>query len=309
MKNSSTGKSLRDLVIENQDDESPLIISDQQDNVDGDVSMDSTKTESNSLLNDCDEYNQSITAPPVTAVKVTQTIKVKKKAVKVKDSRKRKERSIKEIKPKSNKRIDNKDKDKNHRSNMMTMLLCILCIISLLFATDVVTAAGVRAFFQHLTSSERDIEVKSVTNKDVPIIRGTDSDSIESGRLSTNIANEQERLNQIAEDSRVYCIISSSPYFDSVDSKGAMFISNPSESIYYAQIVIKTKDEDSEMYISPVLAPDEKIEYDYLTNKSFEPGQYPANAYFNYYTKTADGTGEDYIYIGTMCAEVLVVID
>lgn len=207
--------------------------------------------------------------------------------------------------------FDGKPKEKKAgkaKVNKSTIILTSLCIISLLFATDIVSYAKMKSFFKSLTGSNK-VMISDVKNSTVPVIGVSTSDSISTGKLSTKNENEQARLNQIAEDSRVYCIISSSPYFENVESRGSLFISNPAESAFYTQVVIKAKDTERELYVSPVLAPDEKIEYDYLSNRSLIPGEYQANAYFNYYSKTGDsGTQDDYMYIGTMVAEILVVL-
>ncbi len=148
--------------------------------------------------------------------------------------------------------------------------------------------------------SEQSVNIK----EDNPIIQSSESsEAIQEGELITHNSEEQERLNALAEESRVYCIISSSPYFQDVNSKGSLSISNPKESKYYTQVVIKTED-DIEMYVSPLLAPDEKIEADYLTNKNVQSGSYHCNAYFNYYASTDSSS-----YLGSMCAEINVVID
>lgn len=140
--------------------------------------------------------------------------------------------------------------------------------------------------------------------EDKPEIRSSGSiEAIQEGELMKEYNDEQERLNALAEESRVYCIISSSPYFQNIESKGSLSISNPKESKYYTQVVIKTED-DKEMYVSPLLAPDEKIESDYLTNKDFTPGNYHCYAYFNYYSSEESSS-----YLGSMCAEINIVID
>lgn len=142
------------------------------------------------------------------------------------------------------------------------------------------------------------------TKKDNPEIRSFGNiEAVQEGDLMTDNNEEQERLNALAEESRVYCIISSAPYFQDVDSKGSLSISNPKESKYYTQVVIMT-DDDKEMYVSPLLAPDEKIESDYLTNMDFIPGSYQCNAYFNYYASKDSSS-----YLGSMSAEINVVID
>jgi len=129
------------------------------------------------------------------------------------------------------------------------------------------------------------------------------SSAVKEGELVSNNSGEQERLNELAEESRVYCIISSAPYFQDAGSMGSLSISNPEESRYYMQVIIKT-DDGREMYVSPLLAPDEKIESDYLTNKDFDSGEYHCYAYFNYYADTDSAS-----YLGSMCAEINVVID
>lgn len=152
--------------------------------------------------------------------------------------------------------------------------------------------------------AEKPIEAVTVALQDA------DNNGITSGKLKTTPDNEQARLDILAEESRVYCIISSSPSFDTVTDKGSLFISNPEESNYYTQVVLEVAETGKEMYVSPLLSPNEKIEYDYLTCQDFNPGSYPVNALFHYYSKIQD-TGDldrDYSYLGTMCAEVTVNI-
>lgn len=202
-------------------------------------------------------------------------------------------------------------KDKKNKSNKSSVTVIVLCIISLLFATDVVSSAKITSLFRSIVDTvSGTVKSSDIVSANIPVKGVADSSSISKGRLSTTISDEQARLNQIAENSRVYCIISSSPYFDNANSKGSLYISNPTESVYHTQVVIKAKDTEKEMYVSPVLAPDEKVEKDYLTDRSFSNGEYQANAYFNYYTKSGDSEDpDDFTYIGTMCAEVLIVID
>lgn len=151
------------------------------------------------------------------------------------------------------------------------------------------------------TTSEQEVIANEIYNPEIR--RSTSSGAIQGGELTTADNDEQERLNALAEESRVYCIISSAPYFKDVNSKGSLSISNPKESKYYTQVVIKTED-DIEMYVSPLLAPGEKIESDYLTKKDFEQGTYRCYAYFNYYASEESSS-----YLGSMCAEINVVID
>lgn len=168
------------------------------------------------------------------------------------------------------------------------------------FFTDLFFSNGVGdAHAQQGDVSNYDSTIRNVSNN------GVSNGDI----LSTTISDEQARLDAIAENSRVYCIISSSPYYTSATDKGSLYISNPKESVYYTQVVIKSIEDDKEMYVSPLLKPNEKIEYDYLTEKNFVKGRYPANAHFNYYSRIDDsGTDTDYVYIGTMCAEIVIVI-
>ena len=183
------------------------------------------------------------------------------------------------------------------RKPFLFILFGFICLVGLL------SAFIVGEYFKPDTTgmtSEQGVPTKEVN----PEIRSSaSSEAIKEGALMTDNNKEQERLNALAEESRVYCIISSAPYFQDIDSKGSLSISNPKESRYYTQVVIKTKD-GKEMYVSPLLAPDEKIESDYLTNKDFERGSYHCDAYFNYYSSKESSS-----YLGSMCAEINVVID
>lgn len=153
-------------------------------------------------------------------------------------------------------------------------------------------------------SNEKRTEENVIGKEDNPDIRNSDSkEAVQEGALTINQNEEQERLDALAEESRVYCIISSAPYFQDINSKGSLSICNPKESKYYTQVVIKTED-GKEMYVSPLLAPNEKIESDYLTNRDFKAGNYHCNAYFNYYASKDSSS-----YLGSMCAEINVVID
>lgn len=183
------------------------------------------------------------------------------------------------------------------RKSFLFLLFGFICLVGL------IAAFIVGEYFKPNTTGitpEQNVPTKEAG----PEIRNSgSSEAIKEGALMTDHNEEQERLNALAEESRVYCIISSAPYFQDIDSKGSLFISNPKESKYYTQVVIKT-DDDKEMYVSPLLAPDEKIETDYLTNKDFKPGSYHCNAYFNYYTSKDSSS-----YLGSMCAEINVVIE
>jgi hypothetical protein len=190
------------------------------------------------------------------------------------------------------------EKHQKHKKSSLFILSVLLC--SILLMSVVVTAATLL-----LPVKKQQVLVTNNRSYD-PAVRNINSSGvIEEGELNTFASNEQERLNALAEDSRVYCIISSSPYFPDSDSMGSLFISNPEESKYFTQVVIKAED-NREMYISPILAPNEKIEYDYLTNRDFEQGSHKAYAYFNYYARNGEETGD---YLGSMCAEITVVID
>jgi hypothetical protein len=173
-------------------------------------------------------------------------------------------------------------------------MICLIGLISVVIVGEIIKpdSTGV-ASEQGVSTKEDNPEIRSFGS----------SEAIKEGDLMTDNNKEQERLNALAEESRVYCIISSAPYFQDVNSKGSLSISNPKESKYYTQVVIKT-DDDKEMYVSPLLAPDEKIESDYLTNKDFKAGSYHCNAYFNYYASKDSSS-----YLGSMCAEINVVID
>lgn len=291
-------KSLKDVVLENQ-----------------------TGKKINKRNNSSINSSQQVEKPDVKSAKILASTNKKKEDKDRSDSKVIKpsspEKDKKTIKNAVNlgkeKHQDNNENVKKGREkkiNKITILMAVLCIILFLFATDVVTSAQIITFFKSFTSPSVEVKSADVNSSNIPVIGVPGSDSISTGKLSTKIEDEQARLNQIAEDSRVYCIISSSPYFVSADSKGSLYISNPAESVYYTQVVIKTKDTEKEMYVSPVLAPNEKIESDYLSDQSFEPGQYKANAFFNYYQKAGDsGTNDDYMYIGTMVAEISVVIN
>ena len=173
-------------------------------------------------------------------------------------------------------------------------MICLVGLISVVIVGEIIKPDSTRV------ASEQGVSTK----EDNPEIRSFgSSEAIKEGDLMTDNNEEQERLNALAEESRVYCIISSAPYFQDIDSKGSLSISNPKESKYYTQVIIKT-DDDKEMYVSPLLAPDEKIESDYLTNKDFKAGSYHCNAYFNYYASKDSSS-----YLGSMCAEINVVID
>lgn len=232
-----------------------------------------------------------------------QKIKDKQKAVKVED------KAVKD----AQKVIKNKQKimrDKQTGTVHRKKTDKLLKILSFLFVFVFLISGAIVAyqFASRLKVSEQQVYAEDKSNNIV--LRDTFGQAaVESGDLNTTTGDEQQRLNELAESSRVYCIISSSPYFKDNKSKGSLFISNPKECEFYTQVVIKTEDE-KEMYVSPLLAPDEKIEYDYLTNKEFEKGTYDSNAYFNYFKKTGDTDTEfDYTYLGSMCAEINVVID
>lgn len=198
-----------------------------------------------------------------------------------------------EVKEQEGKRLDHKSK-----KPLLFILSIFLCLIIL--ATIMIEGKNYDSDSIENTSGGDETTNK---NSEPEIRNSTSSAAIQEGDLITADNEEQERLNALAEESRVYCIISSSPYFKDVNSKGSLFISNPKESKYYTQVIIET-DDNKEMYVSPLLAPDEKIESDYLTNKDFEQGSYHCYAYFNYYASEESSS-----YLGSMCAEINVVID
>lgn len=187
-----------------------------------------------------------------------------------------------------------------HRSRkpflfLLSFLAGFMVLATAIFVGDRFMANSIK------DTTAQDVAATEVNN---PEIRDyADSESVQKGELMTDDNDEQERLNALAEESRVYCIISSAPYFADSNSKGSLSISNPKESNYYSQVVIKT-DEGKEMYVSPLLAPDESIESDYLTSKDFEPGSYHCYAYFNYYSSEESSS-----YLGSMCAEINIMID
>ena len=199
-------------------------------------------------------------------------------------------------------RIATKKEERNllgHKSRKPFLIILFgLCCLIILIAVVIVgenfkSDSTENTSGQEVTINEKNPEIKSFAS----------SEAIQEGDLITTDNKEQERLNALAEESRVYCIISSAPYFQSIDSKGSLCISNPKESNYYTQVVIKT-DDNEEMYVSPLLAPAEKIEYDYLTNKNFKQGSYHCFAYFNYYASEESSS-----YLGSMSAEINVEID
>jgi len=206
------------------------------------------------------------------------------------------EDSDKEIRNETQKRERNLLGHKSRKPFLFILfgMICLIGLITVVIVGEIIKpdSTGV--------ASEQGVSTK----EDNPDIRSFGSSgAIKEGDLMTDNNKEQERLNALAEESRVYCIISSAPYFQDIDSKGSLSISNPKESKYYTQVIIKT-DDDKEMYVSPLLAPDEKIESDYLTNKDFKAGSYHCNAYFNYYASKDSSS-----YLGSMCAEINVVID
>lgn len=192
--------------------------------------------------------------------------------------------------------------------------LTVIFITSTYFTVTKTTAGrNMIEFFTNLFFSnskiEEELQVGNVADYN-SAIRDVNNDNVGRGNLITSSSkDEQARLNALAENSRVYCIISSSPYFQNSTETGSLFISNPSESIYFTQVVINSKDTNEELYISPLLKPDEKVEYDYLTKQDLKAGVYPSLAYFNYYAKSSDNNDTDYVYIGTMCAEIDIVIN
>lgn len=184
------------------------------------------------------------------------------------------------------------------RKPLLFAFIGIVCLVSLIFSFIV----G-ENFTPKSTGSASEQVMTTKDNKNPEIRGSSNSEAVQEGELITDNNEEQQRLNALAEESRVYCIISSAPYFQDSESKGSLSISNPKESKYYTQVVIKT-DDDKEMYVSPLLAPDEKIDSDYLTNKDFESGSYHCYAYFNYYANKDSSS-----YLGSMSAEINVVID
>jgi hypothetical protein len=206
------------------------------------------------------------------------------------------EDSDKEIRNETQKRERNLLGRKSRKPFLFILfgMICLVGLISIIIVGEIFKpdSTGV-ASEQGVSTKEDNPEIRSLGS----------SEAIKEGDLVTDNNEEQERLNALAEESRVYCIISSAPYFQDINSKGSLSISNPKESKYYTQVVIKT-DDDKEMYVSPLLAPDEKIESDYLTNKDFKTGSYHCNAYFNYYASKDSSS-----YLGSMCAEINVVID
>lgn len=233
-----------------------------------------------------------------------------------KEGKKRKiKKSVPErIKKEKQKRIpkgqEEKQKSKLKKVFAGMVFLLVICFTTFFAANDFSIAKMINSIASLFSDDSGKVAEGKANSRNPSVQSNGNSDSISSGgELSTNVEDEQARLNAIAENSRVYCVISSSPYFKSAKSKGSLFIINPKKSRYYTQVIIKTKDTQKKMYVSPLLAPNKKIEYDYLTDKDFEPGEYKANAYFNYYSKTGNsGTNSDYTYIGTMCAEVEIEI-
>lgn len=187
--------------------------------------------------------------------------------------------------------------DRKARKPFLFILLGMICLtvfISIIIVGKINTP----------DSNEKRIEENVVGKEDNPEIRNSDStEVVQEGALMNDLSEEQERLDALAEESRVYCIISSAPYFQDNNSKGSLSISNPKESKYYTQVVIRTED-GKEMYVSPLIAPNEKIESDYLTDRDFKAGSYHCYAYFNYYASKDSSS-----YLGSMCAEINVVID
>lgn len=215
------------------------------------------------------------------------------------------------------KEIARKQKTKKVRKKMskyVAIPIILFLLISTFLAVETNSFTAMISFFQDLFfgTSNGQVVASDVGDYSVDIQNVNNRESVDKGELtSVNDKEEQARLDALAENSRVYCIISSSPYFSSVEDKGSLYISNPPESTFYTQVVIVTQEDEKEMYVSDVLAPNEKVEYDYLSDKSFKKGSYKCNALFNYYNKESNSeTGKDeYIYVGTLVAEVVMVVD
>ena len=186
-----------------------------------------------------------------------------------------------------------------------TVALALFIVLVPYPADKAFSIVNIISFFRDIITPQEAIVIREDELYN-PQIRKTDNqEAIDTGGLSMlSKEDRQKNLNDISEGSRVYCIISSSPYFPSITEKGALFISNPAESVFHTQVIIEEKETGEEMYVSSLLAPNEKIEYDYLTNKTYGEGEYVAMAYFNYY----DGRDSDFSYKGTVSVEILIKI-
>lgn len=206
------------------------------------------------------------------------------------------------------------EKKKNRKTARIATIIAALAVFILLVPYPTGKAFSINtmiSFFRDIFGNGAIASVESVEGPEItdPTIRDSgNNDAVGSGGLSSiSNSDKQNVLNKISEGSRVYCIISSSPYFSSIEEKGALFISNPKESVFHTQVVIEEKSTEEEMYISSLLAPDEKVEYDYLTNKNYAEGEYVAMAYFNYYQPDENKDGE-FNYTGTVSVEILIKI-
>lgn len=216
---------------------------------------------------------------------------------------------VKEVKQETKRKV----KKASKLTSKYFIIPTVIIVISLTYFTVKVGSFTnlIEQFYNFITGGGKAISADT-EDYGVDARLGTDKKSVEQGEIKLTVnKEEQERLDDLSANSRVSIVISSSPYFSTVSEKGALYISNPPDSQYSEQVVIITKDTEEEMYVSPILDPNEKVEEDYLTNQSFKPGRYEANALFNYYSKSinTESGKEEYSYIGTMVAEIFVVID
>ena len=116
-----------------------------------------------------------------------------------------------------------------------------------------------------------------------------------------DIAQRQDELQQLLDESMIAFSINTSPVFATGSSEGNLMLENPANNAKLLMVEIYRDDTEELIYLSKALPVGSYIENVRL-DKVLEPGEYAATAYFKAYHE------EDGSYIGQAGAAILITV-
>ena len=116
-----------------------------------------------------------------------------------------------------------------------------------------------------------------------------------------DIAQRQDELQQLLDESMIAFSINTSPVFATGSSEGNLMLENPANNAKLLMVEIYRDDTEELIYQSKALPVGSYIENVRL-DKVLEPGEYAATAYFKAYHE------EDGSYIGQAGAAILITV-
>ena len=116
-----------------------------------------------------------------------------------------------------------------------------------------------------------------------------------------DIAQRQDELQQLLDESMIAFSINTSPVFATGSSEGNLMLENPANNAKLLMVEIYRDDTEELIYQSKALPVGSYIENVRL-DKVLEPGEYAATAYFKAYHE------EDARYIGQAGAAILITV-